>query len=209
MKYMRMPDMNMCVQVSVNHIPAVCKRGCFDAMQGGWPDMKCQMCHKNEANIIFTQIINGDKIVLQICGDCARQKGISIDIEKPTQPKKLMSLLGNLASEQNEQSEESVPDMTCEQCGLTFAEFKKEGLFGCEHCHIAFGNAIQGLLKQIHGTDIHTGKLPGAMSIEGRSVHELSSLRKELRQCIETEDYERAAELRDRIAAIEEKKVTR
>ena len=167
--------------------------------------MKCQICKNNEANIIFTQIINDEKIVLHICSECAKEKGISVEFEKPSKPK-VNSLIGGFTGEFLEKNEKSVPDLTCNNCGLTFAEFKAEGLFGCEKCHIAFGEHISKLLKQIHGTDVYEGKFPEELSEEGGKLQQLKNLRNELKQSIDKEEYERAAEIRDKIAAIEREK---
>ena len=170
--------------------------------------MKCQICNKNEANIVFTQIVNNEKIVLQICTECAKKKGISIEIEKPSYPK-IHSFIGSLTGDIGEKDEKEIPDMTCNVCGLTFAEFKKNGLFGCDKCHMAFGEHISHLLKQIHGTDVYEGKLPDELSGEGEKIQKLRNLRSELKRCIELEDYESAAKLRDRISKIEGKKITK
>ncbi|HDY90228.1 MAG TPA: hypothetical protein ENH82_19175 [bacterium] len=166
--------------------------------------MKCQICNKNIANIVFTQILNNEKMVLQICTECAKEKGISVEIEKPSKPK-VDSFIGSFTGIISEKDEKEVPDLTCAVCGLTFAEFKKSGLFGCDKCHEAFGEHVSNLLKQIHGTDVYEGELPDKLSEEGETMQKLKKLRSELKHCIGTEDYERAAELRDRIAEIEEK----
>ena len=168
--------------------------------------MKCQICNKNEANIVFTQIINSEKIVLKICTECAKKKGISIEIEKPTQPK-VSSLIGGLTGDLTYKDDKDIPDLTCETCGLTFAEFKKEGLFGCDRCHTYFGDHISTLLKQIHGTDVHEGKTPKIRIKDGEEIVSLRKLRADLKKAIELEEYEKAALLRDKIAALQEKKI--
>jgi protein arginine kinase activator len=170
--------------------------------------MKCQICNSNEANIVFTQIINSEKIVLKICSDCAKKKGISIEIEKPTQPK-ISSFIGSVTGDLSDKDDKNIPDLTCETCGLTFAEFKKEGLFGCDKCHIYFGEHISTLLKQIHGTDIHEGKPPKMLSKKGAKIVSLRKLQADLKKSIAVEDYEKAAVLRDKIAAMQEKKVNK
>lgn len=166
--------------------------------------MKCQICKGKNANIIFTKIINNEKVTLNICADCAREKGLTV----------------KLTSEENPQSEPlHAPDtlnfgmhdktnfseITCLQCGLTFAEFKKSGFFGCDHCNEAFGHHIEDLLKRIHGASVHEGKTPLNISDDIELKKHLQSLRLRLQRCIESEEYERAAELRDKIAYFEDK----
>ena len=170
--------------------------------------MKCQLCNKNEANIVFTQIINNEKIVLRICTDCAKEKGISVEFEKPSQPK-VHSFIGGLTGILGEREDKKIPNLKCNVCGLTFAEFKKNGLFGCDRCHVAFGEQISNLLKQIHGTDVYVGKSPEKLSEEGEKINQLKGLRAELNRCIELEEYERAAELRDKIAEAEGKRINK
>ena len=170
--------------------------------------MKCQICNKNEANIVFTKIINNEKIILRICTDCAKKKGISVDFEKPSQPK-VYSFIGSLTGVLGEKEDKEIPDLACDVCGLTFAEFKKNGLFGCDKCHVAFGEQISNLLKQIHGTDVYDGETPEKLSEEGKKIQHLKGLRAELECCIELEDYERAAELRDKIAEAEGKRINK
>ncbi|MFC1489944.1 UvrB/UvrC motif-containing protein [Candidatus Latescibacterota bacterium] len=143
--------------------------------------------------------------MLKICSDCAKKKGISIEIEKSSKPK-INSFIGSLTSDLADKDDKDIPDLTCDVCGLTFAEFKKDGLFGCDQCHIFFGEHISTLLKQIHGTDTHEGKLKKVLSKEGVEIKSLRKLRSDLKKSIEIEDYEKAAVLRDKIAELQEKK---
>ena len=166
--------------------------------------MKCQICHKNEAQIVFTQIVNNEKVVMQICTECAKKKGLSIEFEavEPLTPEStnfLSALTDNVEDEDNEQ----VPDLSCEVCGLTYAEFKKSGLFGCDMCHVAFGDHTREILKQIHGVSLHEGKVAEPLPVKTDMKHQLKKLRAELKHCVEMEEYEKAAELRDKIEEIQ------
>ena len=38
--------------------------------------MLCQNCKKNEANVKYTEIINGEKKVLMLCEECSHELGI-------------------------------------------------------------------------------------------------------------------------------------
>ena len=164
--------------------------------------MKCQICNNNEANIVFTQIVNNEKIILQICGECAKKKGLSVEIHSAIHPV-TDSLLGGLTGELGEKEKKNIPDLKCEVCGLTFAEFRKTGLFGCDACHEAFRDHVKNLLKQIHGSVIHEGKVPKSVSEKANVKKQLKDLRSELRHYVETEDYESAAKIRDQINLLE------
>ena len=40
--------------------------------------MKCENCGKNEANVKYTQIINGEKKQMFLCEECSKKLGVSI-----------------------------------------------------------------------------------------------------------------------------------
>lgn len=166
--------------------------------------MKCQICNIKEANILFTQIINNEKLILHICSDCAKKKGISVEIEKPFQPKiDIFSDNIPVDSGSEKKDEKTGEKVKCGQCGLTLSEFKRIGLFGCDKCHEAFGEYVSNLLKQFHGTDVYKGKIPEEIFEKDDVVQQLKNLRVELKYCVEIEDYEKAAVLRDKIAELE------
>ena len=164
--------------------------------------MKCHMCNQNEANIVFTQIVNNEKIILQLCSECARKKGLSVEIETAVSQSQ-ESILSGLTGPSAHKVETKIPQITCPVCGLTFAEFTKSGLFGCDKCHEAFGEQVTSLLKQIHGTTVHEGKIPQMAGDENNIDLQLKTLRMELKRSVEKENYERAAELRDKITTLE------
>jgi protein arginine kinase activator len=166
--------------------------------------MKCQICKKNSAHIIFTKIVNNEKITVNICNECAKLQGITLKISTSATPQTELSL----ESEPRESiidKDRHEKDLSCEMCGLTFADFKEKGFFGCDHCHITFGTYFIGLLQQIHGSTAHKGKTPLSISSEIELKNHLRRLRKRLKKCIESEEFERAAELRDKITHLEEK----
>lgn len=166
--------------------------------------MKCQICHENNAHIVFTKIVNNEKIVLHICSDCARKKGLTIEIgQAESFHPDHIPVIQSAPIEQQEDT--AVPDITCEGCGLSYEEFRKGGFFGCDKCHEAFEEHVIELLKKIHGSEIHQGKVPLTLSGDMDLKKRIRSLRSRLQRCIETEDYEHAAELRDKIASIEGK----
>ncbi len=166
--------------------------------------MKCQICKENSANIIFTKIVNNEKVTLNICAECAKEKGLTIKISSTGDPQP-ETLLESDPLDFGKQNESYTPDITCKVCGLTLAEFKKSGFFGCDQCHEAFGKYVEDLLKQIHGSTVHEGKTPLNISNDMELKKHLRALRMRLQRCIESEEYERAAELRDKIATLEDK----
>lgn len=166
--------------------------------------MKCQICRERAANIVFTKIVNSEKVVLHICNECARQKGLTIEITHSEPfPDENPDVKATLFHEHRH--EDVTPDLMCRSCGLAFAEFKKSGFFGCDQCYNAFDMYIVNILKQIHGSAVHQGKVPLNIAGDIELKKHLRTLRQRLQRCIEAEEYERAAELRDKISSIEGK----
>jgi protein arginine kinase activator len=62
-----------------------------------------------------------------------------------------------------------------------------------------FRKGLIPLLEKMHGSTQHVGKVPSRAGKELMKKNELMQLRNELNKAVEREDYERAAELRDRI----------
>jgi len=87
--------------------------------------------------------------------------------------------------------------LLCSNCGLSYADFKKRGRLGCEECYTAFESKLTGLIKRIHGTTLHTGKIPSVNPQPLTREIEMRKLRERLKQAIDREEYEEAARIRD------------
>jgi protein arginine kinase activator len=92
---------------------------------------------------------------------------------------------------------------TCPECGLTWAEFRQRGRFGCAHDYELFAGEVERLLKRIHGSTSYSGKSPrGGTVAGGAALDALSTARKALQAAIDAEHYEEAARLRDEISKL-------
>ena len=172
--------------------------------------MLCQNCGKNEANIRYTQIINGVKKEIALCSSCARKLGVE-DIELPIN---FNSFLGDFFNDYAET--EFIPmlqtnEVKCKTCGMTYSDFINTGLFGCSDCYETFSNPIDSLLKNLHGTAKHTGRIPKGKADkivieekeenkeEKKEDNKKEKLEKELEKAIKEERYEDAAKIRDEL----------
>jgi len=95
----------------------------------------------------------------------------------------------------------------CEQCGLSWTDFKQGGLLGCEHDYQLFEKDLTPLLQRAHeNATHHIGKVParrGGTGVPAKRGVDVTRLRKDLARAVESEDYEKAAKLRDQIKAAE------
>jgi protein arginine kinase activator len=165
--------------------------------------MLCQDCKKQTATVHLTQIINNEKLVLSLCKDCAAERGFHSPLDNVPFP--LAEILSGFIQQKfPEKSREELPDLKCEHCGLTFNEFARQGRFGCGECYNAFRERLGHIMRKIHGSSLHKGKLPVTAANEKLPVMEEERLEEELRKAIECEDFERAADLRDKIKAMKE-----
>lgn len=167
--------------------------------------MLCQKCKKNEATVHIQKAVGNYKTDLHLCADCAKQEG-----EMPSTHfgqlfdfnvgDFLSGMLGIPGSVQAAPKEKA-----CPRCGMRLSEISKHGRLGCPACYEAFRAELRPLLKQIHGADRHTGKLPehaaGALKLQKQK----EELQEKLQQAVESERYEDAAKLRDEIRSLEQK----
>jgi protein arginine kinase activator len=164
----------------------------------GVDKMLCDICHKNKATVHFTKIVNGKKIEMHLCKECARKNS---DINKSFSMENFLSdMFGEFTLKE--------PDVEykCPNCGMTYQQFKRYGKFGCSECIDAFKDRIEPLIQNIHGHRRHKGKYPGQHKVsESSESGEIEILKKELKEAIEVENYEKAAELRDRIKELGKK----
>jgi len=164
----------------------------------------CQECQRYPANVHITKIVNGKKTELHLCEQCARAKE---ELDFSFEPQfSLHNLFGSILNETILGSRERIAagKQQCPNCGLTFAQFSQIGRLGCSECFGTFGDRLLPLLRRIHGSSNHTGKIPNRSASTVKVKRELERLREELQQRIQREEFEVAAQLRDRIRQIEQ-----
>jgi protein arginine kinase activator len=164
--------------------------------------MKCDNCNK-PATVHLTEIKSGKKIEKHLCEQCAAQsEGLSPKTHMP-----INELLTNFVMAHSGLQNKQQEGLVCEQCGITWAEFRQSGLLGCEQDYAVFEKELTPLLQRAHeGSAHHVGKAPtrrGGTGVPAKRTPDFSKLRKELARAVETEDYERAAKLRDQIRQAE------
>ncbi|MBM7624991.1 UvrB/UvrC motif-containing protein [Sporohalobacter salinus] len=172
--------------------------------------MLCQECQKREATVHLTKIINNKKKEIYLCDKCAQNKEeLNFGKEGFSFNNLLTGLLNSefgtdtpnssLNLNYNKKVEEE-----CENCGLNYAEFSRQGKLGCSECYIEFENRINKLLKKIHGNNRHTGKVPKRTGGVIRTRKEIQQLREKMQDAVQKEEFEEAAKLRDAIKELEE-----
>lgn len=185
--------------------------------------MLCENCGKHEANVRYTQIINGEKKEMHLCEDCSEKLGIgNMDFKMPIS---FSSFLGDFFDEFDNSTFlpefNPIKELKCDRCGMTFEEFMNTGKFGCGSCYETFESKIDPILKNIHGANRHIGRLGKVLPVTkleedkeansnvknaGKEIKEKSEmdiLKESLQKAISEERYEDAAIIRDKIKKME------
>src|SRR5262245_55790888 len=157
--------------------------------------MKCDNCNK-PATVHLTEIKNGKKLEKHLCEQCAAQnEGLPVKSHTPINELLTNFVLAHASGLQKDTA------AGCEHCGISWAEFRQSGLLGCPNDYSSVEKDLTPLLQRAHeNATHHIGKVPtrgGGSGVPLKRHIDLSKLRKELQRAIESEDYERAAKLRD------------
>jgi protein arginine kinase activator len=165
--------------------------------------MQCQECHNAPAEVHVKKRQDDDEVSLHLCRACAKKMGWNNPLEDAKFP-----LAQFISSMMHDMSVGAVradgveTDAKCTECGLSFEEFSRTGRLGCGHCYDAFRSSMQDLLRRIHGSTKHQGKRPAGAPKPARATAKgktLRQLKAELDRAVAEEDFEKAAQLRDKL----------
>jgi protein arginine kinase activator len=166
--------------------------------------MSCEQCHEREAVIHLTQIVNEQVTTLHLCERCAAEKGVESPGSTPKTP--LGTFLAAMGQELPEQTPTPRSSENCPRCGGSLQDFRESGRLGCSDCYRTFEVPLRDLLRRLHGSTHHMGERyadrEAAAPVPTPRGH-AAELREQLRLAVETENFELAAELRDRLRVLE------
>ncbi|MBN1853868.1 MAG: UvrB/UvrC motif-containing protein [Pirellulales bacterium] len=165
--------------------------------------MKCQRCN-NPATFHITELTGDEPQEVHLCEECAREY---LAPSKEEMAEVVPALAGMLAEQlaigQTAEELARLDQRACPICGITFLEFRKQGRLGCPNDYLCFEKELEPLLLNIHGETKHIGKVPQRCPADGKTQIRLIRLRREMKEAVMMENYERASELRDEIRIIE------
>jgi len=159
--------------------------------------MMCDVCKEREHVVKLSKVDGDTHTYVHLCEKCAAERGV--EVTAASHP------LGDLLHAVQQQMIAAPGEAgRCTFCSATLKDFKSTGRLGCARCYIAFESSLRDLLRRVHGNSRHAGRryeppvagLPDQLTI-------LGELRQQLRRAIEAEQFEEAAQLRDRIRVLE------
>ena len=165
--------------------------------------MLCDDCKKNEACVHITQISTAGKMDKNLCEACAQQYGnIVFDANAGFSVNDFLKGIFSSGQQWTEAPVAQDP-LVCPNCGMKYTDFMHTGKIGCSICYETFGEKLDSLLRRIHGSSAHSGKIPHRCCGEIERRQQIAALRKMLAAHVEKEEYEEAAQLRDQIKNLE------
>ncbi|MBQ7333184.1 MAG: UvrB/UvrC motif-containing protein [Clostridia bacterium] len=159
--------------------------------------MLCQKCEKKEATVLFKHSVNGKYKEMMLCHECAEKENVTGFFTHGAD--ELFSgffsdtVFGGYVPEQKK----------CPQCGLSYGELARNGRAGCAKCYDVFAPEMEKIVYGIHGNARHAGSAPGNRAEQIKKKSEIEALKKEQQEAVLEQNYERAAELRDKIRELE------
>ena len=134
---------------------------------------------------------------IAVCADCARQRGFS-EVET------LKANAAEIIAELKARIEERDAKIICRNCGMSYADFKRQARLGCAECYSSFHDELVPLVRRIHGAVQHVGRTASGGRKQAQVKMNVQKLREALSSAIQGEDYEKAAALRDQLRRTEE-----
>lgn len=156
--------------------------------------------------MFLTQIVNGKITEMALCEECAKARGLfdpqSLTFAEKFFPQELQRQMDKIVRQlvQGDKDDKSQPASegcdvitACPVCHFTLEDYRRTNRLGCPDCYTFLATEIGAPKLEAGGDE------PAAQEQLQRSTQALEA---ELQQAVEREDYERAAELRDEIKAL-------
>jgi len=160
--------------------------------------VNCERCKKAHATLHLVIVENGANKEAHLCEPCGRKAGIcSLNFT-------IEDLLGVPKKAQKLKVRERGRNVRCPGCKLTIDQIKETAKVGCARCYETFPEEFLDFARTYHKADQHQGKVPSTTSSTVLKEAELQRLKSYLDVVVKKEDYEQAAEIRDRIKRLEE-----
>ena len=160
--------------------------------------MLCQSCLKNNATTHIKTMVNGETKELILCSQCAENLGYNNLFNDFSYG--FGDFFNSFLGDNSYYLEDP---LRCNKCGSSFDDIVNLGKVGCPDCYDVFFDKMLPLIERIHGNTTHKGKVSSLESPEITKTNKIEALKKELKELIEKQEFEKAAEIRDKIKELE------
>jgi protein arginine kinase activator len=184
--------------------------------------MLCDKCGVADAVYTKITIINNEKKTEHLCQNCYSSQfksNLSMDFSNSIQ--QAFADFFDTSSFANPMTAQTSKVLKCQTCGLTYNQFLETGRLGCADCYKAFEQKLPPIFRKMHRSERHVGKVPKGhirASIpdeqtapaeatapprrrrgETKVNKEIETLEIKLKDAVRREDYETAAQLKEKI----------
>lgn len=174
--------------------------------------MLCQKCNNKTASVFISSIINGQEKRLYLCNDCAKDYTLfNFRFKDPFSIKDIMDKFKTnedtfIDKDENllAMDKEIEEDIKCPNCYSTYNEYRETGKLGCSRCYEVFEKQLKPIIKNMYSYEEYIGKSPKKDNTHIYISKEIRILREDLNRAVEQEEYEKAADIRDKIKELEE-----
>ncbi len=162
----------------------------------------CDECGEREVAVRVTHVVDGEAREVKLCERCAAERGIQTSASVAQTP--LGGFLHALWKTSDSGPADAAASGPCRGCGASFADFRETGRLGCADCYVAFEGQLRILIRRYHGSTHHHGRRHVGPGVGDQVSGDLArGLREQLRLAVTAENFEQAAELRDRLKELE------
>lgn len=163
--------------------------------------MLCDQCGQHEATVKFVQVENNKRTEHHFCKNCAQGYASfspGFDLQHL-----LSSMFQSAGLGQKQKLGKVFSDKKCPTCTRSIVDIQKTGRLGCGSCYEVFQDELNAVLRRLHGSNTHTGKVPIRAYPKIQVTRQIEDLRRRLDECVRQENYEQAAKYRDELRLLE------
>ncbi len=154
--------------------------------------MICQRCRIREATGYMEKTIGGVKTRLYLCPDCFKLS--QLEMFSSLNEMGLFSGLSGMSGQH----------IRCSKCGTTLKQISDNCFVGCPNCYKELEGYIKPIVRNIQSATSHIGSSPNTNDTpKGNGISELEM---QLKQAVESENYELALKLKEQIEKLKEGK---
>lgn len=146
--------------------------------------MICDSCGRPDPTYHYTVFRDNKVVEVHICVDC-RKKNRQLRPDEHEEENEEI-LLDSLIHTRNKDTD-GLYDRRCDVCGTSYREVVSDNLLGCANCYRVFQDTFEE--EASHERSSH--------------IHHLKVLKRELNEAVRMELFEKAAEIRDKIKALD------
>jgi protein arginine kinase activator len=168
----------------------------------------CESCGEEPATVHVIRIDDGVVTHTHLCATCAegiaeQKDGAELIVALPAS---LQALLGLAHRRSSTLPEAPADPRLCPVCGTTAGDLAESGLAGCAQCYQIFADILGGDSEESQTAEGHLGKVPQRHTGDPTAGprREILRLQRMLEELVESERFEEAAGVRDRLAELGE-----